>query len=102
VRACVSPAVCWDDIGGLGEVKRRLRQAVEWPLLHGDAFTRLGLAAPRGVLLHGPPGQWTCPASAQAWESLHVSSGVLLHAPPPKKKIVAAPSKCAFNLSVWL
>ena len=50
-------AVSWESIGGLHEVKARLQQAVEWPLLHADAFQRLGLAAPRGVLLHGPPGQ---------------------------------------------
>lgn len=37
-------------------MKARLKQAVEWPLLHGAAFERLGLTAPRGVLLHGPPG----------------------------------------------
>ena len=49
-------AVSWDSIGGLKEVKARLRQAVEWPLQHADAFLRLGLKAPRGVLLHGPPG----------------------------------------------
>ena len=50
------PPVHWDDIGGLPEVKRRLRQAVEWPLMHGEAFKRLGLKPPRGVLLYGPPG----------------------------------------------
>ncbi|KAG2450863.1 hypothetical protein HYH02_004696 [Chlamydomonas schloesseri] len=50
------PPVSWDDVGGLDEVKRRLRQAVEWPLVHAAAFERLGLSAPRGVLLHGPPG----------------------------------------------
>lgn len=49
-------AVSWNSIGGLHDVKARLKQAVEWPLLHADAFQRLGLAAPRGVLLHGPPG----------------------------------------------
>ena len=49
-------AVSWDSIGGLEDVKARLRQAVEWPLQHTDAFLRLGLTAPRGVLLHGPPG----------------------------------------------
>lgn len=49
----------WEDIGGLTEVKRRLKQAVEWPLNHSDAFARLGIKAPRGVLLHGPPGKRT-------------------------------------------
>ena len=54
-EAELAPAA-WDDIGGLDRVKARLRQAVEWPLAHAGAFARLGLAAPRGVLLHGPPG----------------------------------------------
>ncbi len=44
-------------MGGLPEVKKRLRQAVEWPLLHREAFDRLGLQPPRGVLLFGPPGE---------------------------------------------
>ncbi|GAB4813702.1 hypothetical protein N2152v2_000748 [Parachlorella kessleri] len=48
--------VAWEDIGGLEGVKQKLRQAVEWPLQHADAFQRLGLTPPRGVLLHGPPG----------------------------------------------
>ncbi len=43
-------------MGGLEGVKHRLRQAVEWPLMHAGAFARLGIAAPRGVLLYGPPG----------------------------------------------
>lgn len=46
----------WDNIGGADEAKRRLRQTVEWPLLHPDAFARMSLAPPRGVLLYGPPG----------------------------------------------
>lgn len=54
-EADIAPAR-WEDIGGLADVKRRLRQAVEWPLQHAAAFERLGLSAPRGVLLHGPPG----------------------------------------------
>ncbi len=49
-------AVPWDMIGGLEEVKKRLCQAVVWPLKHGEAFQRLGLKAPQGVLIHGPPG----------------------------------------------
>ena len=48
--------VRWDDIGGLEEVQKRVRRAVEWPIVHRDAFKRLGLRAPRGVLLYGPPG----------------------------------------------
>ena len=50
----------WSDIGGLVEVKQRLKRAVEWPILHREAFVRLGLAAPRGILLHGPPGEPSC------------------------------------------
>ncbi|OAD73884.1 hypothetical protein PHYBLDRAFT_112300 [Phycomyces blakesleeanus NRRL 1555(-)] len=46
----------WDDIGGLEDVKKKLKQAVEWPILHKDSFIRLGLKPPRGILLYGPPG----------------------------------------------
>lgn len=58
VRGAVAevPKVSWEDIGGLHEIKKKLRQAVEWPIQHADAFARLGLKPPRGVLLHGPPG----------------------------------------------
>lgn len=50
------PNVTWDDIGGLEEVKMLLREAVEWPLRYPDAFRRVGVEAPKGVLLYGPPG----------------------------------------------
>ena len=50
------PPTTWDDVGGLDDIKRRLQQAVEWPLKHAQSFTRLGLSPPRGILLHGPPG----------------------------------------------
>ncbi|KAI9013872.1 P-loop containing nucleoside triphosphate hydrolase protein [Phycomyces nitens] len=46
----------WDDIGGLEDVKKKLKQAVEWPILYKDSFIRLGLKPPRGILLYGPPG----------------------------------------------
>jgi transitional endoplasmic reticulum ATPase len=49
-------SVTWDDIGGLKDVKKKLRQAVEWPMKFSDTFTRLGLDPPRGILLYGPPG----------------------------------------------
>ncbi|KAM9816791.1 ATPase family gene 2 protein homolog B [Neosynchiropus ocellatus] len=48
--------VTWDQIGGLDEVKVKLRQSIEWPMMYPEAFTRLGLSRPRGVLLYGPPG----------------------------------------------
>uniref|UniRef100_A0AAQ4P6A6 vesicle-fusing ATPase n=1 Tax=Gasterosteus aculeatus aculeatus TaxID=481459 RepID=A0AAQ4P6A6_GASAC len=50
------PKVRWSDVGGMDEVKLKLKQAVEWPLRHPEAFTRMGIQPPRGVLLYGPPG----------------------------------------------
>ncbi|KAK1273732.1 hypothetical protein QJS04_geneDACA007992 [Acorus gramineus] len=50
------PKETWDDIGGLKELKKKLQQAVEWPIKHANAFARLGISPVRGVLLHGPPG----------------------------------------------
>ncbi|WP_415647104.1 AAA family ATPase [Stackebrandtia soli] len=45
-----------DDVGGMEEVKQTLTESVLWPLTYPDTFTRLGIEAPRGVLLYGPPG----------------------------------------------
>lgn len=50
------PPVRWADIGGQVEVKKRLQEAVEWPVNNPDAFTRLGITPRKGVLLYGPPG----------------------------------------------
>ena len=50
------PAVRWDDIGGLEEVKKELREAVEWPLKNPEVFKRFGIRPPKGILLYGPPG----------------------------------------------
>ena len=64
------PKVLWSDIGGQAEVKLKLKQAVEWPLKHPEAFTRMGIAPPRGILLYGPPGcSKTMIAKALATES---------------------------------
>ncbi|XP_039651673.1 spermatogenesis-associated protein 5-like protein 1 isoform X2 [Perca fluviatilis] len=49
-------SISWEQIGGLEEVKLKLRQSIEWPMLYPEAFVRLGLRRPRGVLLYGPPG----------------------------------------------
>jgi transitional endoplasmic reticulum ATPase len=50
------PNVVWDDIGGLKDVKQLLVEAVEWPLRNSESFRRLGIDAPKGILLYGPPG----------------------------------------------
>lgn len=50
------PTVTWADIGGLEEVQLLLREAVELPLTNPDAFRRLGVTPPKGILLYGPPG----------------------------------------------
>ena len=50
------PDVTWEDVGGLGGVKERLRETIEWPLAYPDAFERVDLRPAKGVLLHGPPG----------------------------------------------
>ncbi|KAM4811873.1 ATPase family gene 2 protein homolog A isoform 6-T6 [Urocitellus parryii] len=50
------PNVSWSDIGGLENIKLKLKQAVEWPLKHPESFTRMGIQPPKGVLLYGPPG----------------------------------------------
>ncbi|NWQ63117.1 SPAT5 protein, partial [Neopipo cinnamomea] len=64
------PKVSWSDIGGLEDVKLKLRQAVEWPLKHPDSFIRMGIQPPKGVLLYGPPGcSKTMIAKALAHES---------------------------------
>lgn len=64
------PNVRWTDIGGQSNLKLKLRQAVEWPLKHGESFKRLGVKPPGGLLLYGPPGcSKTMIAKALATES---------------------------------
>jgi transitional endoplasmic reticulum ATPase len=45
-----------DDVGDMAEVKEVLTESVLWPLSYPEAFARLGVQPPRGVLLYGPPG----------------------------------------------
>ena len=52
----VSSTVTYDEIGGLKEEIRRLREIVELPLRHPEIFQRLGIEAPSGIMMHGPPG----------------------------------------------
>ncbi|MBI3051787.1 AAA family ATPase [Candidatus Woesearchaeota archaeon] len=64
------PSVKWTDIGGLESVKQELIEAVEWPIKHADAFKRLGVNPPKGILLYGAPGTGkTMLAKAVATES---------------------------------
>ncbi|HSQ96390.1 MAG TPA: CDC48 family AAA ATPase [Croceibacterium sp.] len=46
----------YDDVGGMEETIKQLREMVELPLRYPELFTRLGVDPPKGVLLHGPPG----------------------------------------------
>jgi transitional endoplasmic reticulum ATPase len=50
------PRVTYEDIGGLKEAIRKIREMVELPLRHPELFKRLGIDPPKGVLLYGPPG----------------------------------------------
>jgi transitional endoplasmic reticulum ATPase len=51
-----SSITTYEDIGGLEEEIRRIREMIELPLRHPEIFQRLGIDPPKGVLLHGPPG----------------------------------------------
>ncbi len=48
--------VTYEDIGGLDDELKKVREMVELPLKHPEVFERLGIEPPKGVLLHGPPG----------------------------------------------
>lgn len=48
--------VTYEDVGGLEEELKRVREMIELPLKHPKLFDRLGIEPPKGVLLHGPPG----------------------------------------------
>ena len=54
--AARAPAVSYEDIGGLEREVARVREIVELPLKYSRIFERLGILAPKGVLLYGPPG----------------------------------------------
>lgn len=50
------PNITWSDIGGLDNVKNRLKEVIEWPLKYPKSFERMGIKSPTGILLYGPPG----------------------------------------------
>jgi transitional endoplasmic reticulum ATPase len=51
-----TPDVRWHDVGGLGAVRQRLVEAVEWPLKFAHLFEQAAIRPPKGILLSGPPG----------------------------------------------
>ena len=62
--------ITYDDVGGLDDELRRIRDMIELPLKHPEVFERLGITPPKGVLLYGPPGTGkTLIAKALARES---------------------------------
>jgi transitional endoplasmic reticulum ATPase len=52
----VFPRVTYEDIGGLKNEVQKVREMIELPLRHPEIFERIGIEAPKGVLLYGPPG----------------------------------------------
>ncbi|MFB6234080.1 MAG: CDC48 family AAA ATPase [Halopenitus sp.] len=50
------PKINWGDVGGLDEAKQEVKESIEWPLTDPEKFERMGVEAPKGVLLYGPPG----------------------------------------------
>ena len=50
------PQVTYEDIGGLTDEIKKVREMIELPLRHPEIFEKLGIEAPKGILLYGPPG----------------------------------------------
>jgi transitional endoplasmic reticulum ATPase len=50
------PDVTWEDVGGLGDTKERLRETIQWPLEYPEVFDAMDMESAKGVLLYGPPG----------------------------------------------
>src|SRR3990170_2310598 len=50
------PRITYDDLGGLKKEVQKIREMVELPMRHPELFEKLGVEAPKGVLLYGPPG----------------------------------------------
>ena len=86
------PEVNYEDLGGLEEEIKKVREMVELPLKHPEIFTRLGIEPPSGVLLHGPPGSGkTLLAKAVANES--EANFVLINGPEVMNKFYGESEK---------
>ncbi|MEM0465538.1 MAG: CDC48 family AAA ATPase [Candidatus Pacearchaeota archaeon] len=86
------PEVTYEDIGGLTEEVKKIREMVEVPLKHPEIFEQLGIEPPKGVLLHGPPGTGkTLLAKAVANES--EANFILLNGPEIMSKFYGESEK---------
>lgn len=86
------PSINYEDIGGLKEEIKKIREMVEIPIKHPEIFQRLGIEPPKGVLLHGPPGTGkTLLAKAVASES--DANFILLNGPEIMSKFYGESEK---------
>jgi len=86
------PEITYEDIGGLSEEIKKIREMVEIPLKHPEIFQRLAIEPPKGVLLHGPPGTGkTLLAKAVANES--EANFILLNGPEIMSKFYGESEK---------
>jgi transitional endoplasmic reticulum ATPase len=86
------PEINYEDIGGLSDEIKKIREMVEIPMKHPEIFERLGIVPPKGVLLHGPPGTGkTLLAKAVANES--ESNFILLNGPEIMSKFYGESEK---------
>jgi transitional endoplasmic reticulum ATPase len=86
------PDVTYEDIGGLTDEVKKIREMVELPLKHPEVFDRLGIEPPKGVILHGPPGTGkTLLAKAVANES--EANFILLNGPEIMSKFYGESEK---------
>jgi len=86
------PEINYEDIGGLSEEIKKIREMVEIPMKHPEIFEKLGVEPPKGVLLHGPPGTGkTLLAKAVATES--EANFVLLNGPEIMSKFYGESEK---------
>jgi transitional endoplasmic reticulum ATPase len=86
------PGITYEDIGGLSEEIKKIREMVEIPIKRPEIFQRLGIEPPKGVLLHGPPGTGkTLLAKAVATES--DANFILLNGPEIMSKFYGESEK---------
>ncbi|MBS3084526.1 CDC48 family AAA ATPase [Candidatus Pacearchaeota archaeon] len=86
------PSINYEDIGGLTEEIKKIREMVEIPMKHPEIFQKLGVSPPKGVLLHGPPGTGkTLLAKAVATET--DSHFILLNGPEIMSKFYGESEK---------